>query len=84
MKKEILKKNKQDLVVVALASMIINTWKRYKEIEKELAEHLHKLGYPNKEFDDAESFISDHVIGDEFKDGEEFEKSFQEALKEKK
>lgn len=70
-----------DLTTVALAQCIINAWKEYKKFESELIKRLESRGFTETDSWDAESFVSDRVVGDEVKDGCEFEKEVIEHLK---
>jgi hypothetical protein len=74
----------KDLNIIALSEMLIQTWNKYKSYEGALALEMEVKGFKQGDLYDAESFISDNIIGDEIKDGVEFEKEFQKELKRQK
>lgn len=68
---------KKDYTTIGLAQCIINSWKEYKNYEKAIQKRLLERGFKETDRWDIESFISDKIIGGEFKNGDEFE---QEVL----
>ena len=75
---------KKDYTTIALAQCLISSWKDYKKFEKELINRIEERGFKEKEMEDAESFISDMIIGEEIDDALEFEKQLKNKLKDKK
>ena len=75
-------KNEKDYVTIGLAQCIINSWKEYKNYEKTLQKRLLERGFKETDSWDVESFISDRVIGDEMRDGNDFELEVLDYLKE--
>ena len=74
-------KKELDYATIALAQMLINSWKTYHIYEKALVKRLEERGFRKTEYDDAESFVSDSIIGNDVTDGVAFEESVQEELK---
>ena len=68
-------KYKKDYVTIGLAQCIIDAWKEYKEFEKVLVNRLKERGFKEISSWDAESFISDNVIGTDMDDALEFERA---------
>lgn len=71
----------KDYTTIALAQCMISSWKDYKKFEKELIKRLEERGFKKTGLSDAESFISDSIIGDEIEDALKFEEEVLEKLK---
>ena len=74
-------KYEKDYTTIALAHCIIKSWKDYKFFEKALVKRMQERGFKEDDSWDAESFISDRIIGDELDDALEFEKDLRGHLK---
>ena len=74
----------KDYTTIALAQCMISSWNKYKKFEKELIKRLEERGFKEDDSWDAESFISDLIIGNDEDDALEFEKEFIKRLKEQK